>query len=57
MGKSNCGKKHVIVMMDINIDTSNSGHNKSWNVENLKTVLFDFLNHLNVYVHNKNYIF
>ena len=28
--------KHVIVMMDSNIDTLNSGYNKSWNVENLK---------------------
>ena len=41
-------------MMDTNIDTSNSGHNKSWNVENLKIVLFDFLNSSNVFVHNQN---
>ena len=27
-------KKHVIVMMDTNIDTFNSKHNKTWNVEN-----------------------
>jgi len=29
-------KKHVIVMMDTNVDTFNSKHNKTWNVENLK---------------------
>ena len=54
MEKSTGEKKHTIVMMDTNIDTSNSGHNKSWNVENLQIILFDFLNNSNVFLHNKN---
>ena len=40
-------------MMDTNVDTSNSGHNKSWNVEKLKIILFDFLNLSNIMIHNK----
>ena len=35
-------RKNTIVMMDTNVDMSNSGHNKSWNVEKLKIMLFDF---------------
>merc|ERR1712059_146122 len=46
-------KKNTIVMMDTNIDTLNTGHNKSFNVENLQTTLFNFLNTNNVTILNK----
>ena len=40
-------------MMDSNIDMFNSKHNKTWNVENLKQILFDFMAKFNVTIHNK----
>ena len=46
-------KKDVIVMMDTNNDTFNSKHNKTWNVDNLKQLLFDFMNIHNITIHNK----
>ena len=35
-------RKNTILMMDTNVDTSNNGHNRSWNVEKLKVMLFEF---------------
>ena len=48
--------KNCIVMMDSNIDTQNSNHNKTWNVENLKTRLYDFINNNNITIHNNKII-
>ena len=48
-------EKNTIVMIDTNIDMSNNGHNKSWNVENLKVILFDFLNLFKLIILNKKF--